>query len=168
MPNPLHPALVHFPIVLILVGAVAAVAAAFLRRGHLPLMAAILLGLGALGALAAVQTGEEEGGLAGMMPESTETILDEHEDWAETTRSLAIVAAILAAASAGLIRFPRTARALGAVTAFAALAAAYAVAQAGHYGGQLVYQHGVGINLAAGQTDGQSDVAPVKEDDDED
>jgi uncharacterized membrane protein len=166
LPNPLHPALVHFPIVLILVGAMAAVAAAFLRRWHLPLMAAILLSLGALGALAAVQTGEEEGGLVDLSSESTEAILDEHEDWAETTRSLAIVAAVLAVASACLVRLPRTARAVGAATAIAALAAAYAVAQTGHYGGQLVYGHGVGVNLVAGQADGPVVSAPRHDDDD--
>ena len=30
------------------------------------------------------------------------------------------------------------------------MAAAYAVAKTGHYGGQLVYKQGVGINTAAG------------------
>ena len=167
IPSPLHPALVHFPIALLLVGAMAAVAAAFLRRWHLPLGAAILLGLGALGALAAVQTGETEGGLAaGMISEPAEQMLDEHEDWAETTRSLAIVAALLAVASASLGRFPRTARVAGAAAALAALCAAYAVAETGHRGGQLVYKYGVGINLAAGQPDKSSASPAAKGDDD--
>lgn len=50
MPDPLHPAVDHFPIVLILLGAVAAIVAAIWRGGHLPRFGAVLLGLGALGA----------------------------------------------------------------------------------------------------------------------
>jgi hypothetical protein len=50
MPDPLRPAVDHFPIVLILLGAVAAIVAAIWRGGHLPRFAAVLLGLGALGA----------------------------------------------------------------------------------------------------------------------
>jgi uncharacterized membrane protein len=36
------------------------------------------------------------------------------------------------------------------------VAAAYAVAQTGHYGGQLVYKHGVGVNTAAGHNPANS------------
>jgi len=54
LPNPLHPAVVHFPIVLLLLGAVAALAAAFLPRGRLPLVAAVCLSMGAVGSVAAV------------------------------------------------------------------------------------------------------------------
>ncbi|MDD5198541.1 MAG: hypothetical protein PHC88_01955 [Terrimicrobiaceae bacterium] len=53
LPNPLHPAIVHFPIVLILFGTVVAVTAVFLRRWFLPWVAADLLVCGAAGALAA-------------------------------------------------------------------------------------------------------------------
>lgn len=168
LPNPLHPAVVHFPIVLILIGAMVAVAAAFAPRWRLPLITAILLGLGALGAIVAAQTGEEEGELANLNSEASETILDQHEDWAETTRTLAIVAALLAAVSVSLFRFPRTARILSAATALVALAASGAVALTGHYGGQLVYRHGVGINLEAGQADGLPVTFTGSGEDDED
>ena len=83
------------------------------------------------------------------------------------TRSLAILAAALAVVSAGLMRFPRTARVAGAMTGLAALAAAFAVAQTGHYGGQLVYEHGVGINVAGGAVDAPR-AAPKRGHDDDD
>jgi uncharacterized membrane protein len=43
-------------------------------------------------------------------------------------------------------RSPKVARGLGIAAAVAGLAASYAVAEAGHYGGLLVYQHGVGVS----------------------
>jgi uncharacterized membrane protein len=57
LPSPLHPALVHFPIALILFGAVVAVAAVFIGRRVLPPLSAGLLAAAALGAVAAAWTG---------------------------------------------------------------------------------------------------------------
>ena len=162
IPNPLHPAIVHFPIVLILLGTALALVAVILRRWHLPWAAAVLLAAGALGAFAATRTGSQQAEMVGEISERAEAVLDQHEEWGEMTRNLAIAAAILALASASLIRFSRTARGLGIVTAMVAVAAAYAVAQTGHYGGQLVYKHGIGINLAAGNNPVSADTIPAK------
>ncbi len=150
LPNPLHPAIVHFPIVLILLGTIAAVAAIVLRRWHLPWLAAVLLVAGAAGAFVAARTGGQQAEMVGELSDSAELVLDEHEEWGERTRTIALAAAILALVSAALARFPKVARSLAVATALAAGAAAYAVAETGHYGGQLVYKHGVGVNTAAG------------------
>jgi uncharacterized membrane protein len=150
LPNPLHPAIVHFPIVLILLGTMAAVVASVLRRWHLPWLAAVLLCAGAAGAFAAARTGGQQAEMVGEISDTAELVLDKHEDWGKLTRTLAFTAAVLALVSASLARFPKVTRSLGAATALAAVAAAYAVAQTGHYGGQLVYKHGVGTNTAAG------------------
>lgn len=150
IPNPLHPAIVHFPIVLILFGAAAAVVAVFFRRWHLPWLAAGLLAGGALGAFAAAWTGGAEEEIIGELSPQAEQILDKHEEWGERTRNIAILAALLAVASASTLRFPKTARGLGIAAALVAAVAAYAVAETGHYGGQLVYKQGVGINTGAG------------------
>jgi uncharacterized membrane protein len=148
IPDPLHPAVVHFPIVLILLGAVVAVVAVFLRRWHLPMLAAIVLVGGAGGALVATWTGEEEAEMAGEISEPADALLEEHEEWGEWTRNVAIVAALLAvgAAGVGLTRHLRVARGIGVATALVAVVAAYSVGMTGHYGGLLVYKHGVGIN----------------------
>ena len=154
LPSPLHPAVVHFPIVLLLLGAVVAVAAAFTRRGRLPLAAALLFGLGAIGTVVAVQTGERDGEIVGETP-AIEALLDQHEEWAERTQIAAVVAALLAAAAFATTqwtvaaRWQMVARGLRIATGVGALLAAWCVIQTGHYGGQLVYRHGAGVNLVS-------------------
>lgn len=150
IPDPLHPAIVHFPIVLLLLGAPLAVLAVFVRKWHLPVLAAVVLSLGAIGAVGATITGEKDAEMAGELAGNGEQILDEHEEWGELARNLGIIAALLAIASSTLARKPAAGRVVGSIVALAAVAAAFAVAQAGHYGGQVVYKHGVGVNAAAG------------------
>lgn len=151
LPSPLHPAVVHFPIVLILLGAAVAVGASVIRRWHLSALAAILLGLGALGALVAYQTGEAEGELVAEL-NGVEPVLDAHEQWAGRTRNVALAAAALALAALFTRRWPRTTHVLRAGAAVAALGASWCVYETGHRGGQLVYRHGAGINLAPAGT----------------
>jgi uncharacterized membrane protein len=160
IPSPLHPALVHFPIVLILIGTVVAIVAVFVRRWHLPWIAAGLLAFGAAGAIAAAWSGGGEKELVGELSATAEQLLDQHEEWGERTRTLAIVAALLALGATTVRRFPAISRTFSVATACAALAASYCVANAGHYGGQLVYKHGAGINTAAGAI-ADSAVAPA-------
>ena len=150
LPDPLHPAIVHFPIVLLLLGAPLAVMAVFVRKWHLPVLAALVLALGATGAVVATITGEQGSELAGELAGSGEKALDEHEEWGERARNSGLVAAVLAILSAALVRKPAAARIAGAVAALAAIAAAFSVAQAGHHGGRVVYKHGIGVNTAAG------------------
>jgi len=152
LPDPLHPAIVHFPIVLLLLGAPLALASLFLRKWHLPLLTAAVLTLGAAGAMVATWTGEEEAEVAGELSGGGENTLDAHEEWGERARNAGLVAAVLAIISAALGRRPVAGRALGAAAALAAVAAAFSVAQAGHYGGEVVYKHGVGVNVSAGSS----------------
>ncbi len=147
IPDPLHPAVVHFPIVLILLGAVAAIVAAFWRGGHVPRFAALLLALGALGTWVAVETGESGGGLLESGSPQLETLVDAHETWAKRTFAVTLVAAVAAVASALAGRWPRIARGVGIVAAVASAAAAYAVYETGHRGGALVYRHGAGVEV---------------------
>ncbi len=148
IPDPLHPAVVHFPIVLILLGAAAAIVAAFWRGGHLPHSAALLLALGVFGTWAAVETGEASGGLLETGSPQMEALVNAHQTWATRTFVVTIVAAIAAVASAFAARWPRFARAVAVVAAVAAAAAAYAVFETGHRGGALVYRHAAGVEVA--------------------
>lgn len=142
IPNPLHPAVVHFPLVLAVLLPVVALAGLWMiRRGSqarrawaLPLAVAAAL---TLSAWVAVQTGESQ-------EERVERVvadqpLDAHEEsaelfiWAAGT-VLVIVAAGLLPGVAG-----KSARVLGVLGAIVLVASAVRV---GHSGGQLVYVHG--------------------------
>ena len=163
LPDPLHPAIVHFPIALLLVGAAMAVAAVFVRRWHLPLFAAILLSLGALGAVAATVTGEEEEEKVEHAIPSAEPVLEEHAEWGESARNAGILSAVLAIGAAALASRPVIGRFLSVLTAFVAIGAGYAVVQAGHFGGELVYRHGAGVAVGAVGTDAAGPALPAME-----
>ncbi len=150
IPDPLHPAIVHFPIVLLLLGAPLAIIAIFLRKWHLPWLVALVLTTGAAGSIVATWTGGQDEEVVGGISENADAILEHHEEWGERTRNVAVLAAALALLSAALTRFPAASVSIGVLVAVAGIASAVCVAQAGHYGGLLVYKHGVGINTAAG------------------
>lgn len=150
LPSPLHPAVVHFPIVLILLGSLVAVAAAFTSRWHVRWIAAILLTLGALGTLLASSTGEEDGE-AVEHAAGVEPLLKAHETWADRTQvasAIAAALAIAAAATAAMGRWALASQVGSAACALVALLASLCVYETGHRGGQLVYRHGAGVNLA--------------------
>lgn len=150
IPSPLHPAIVHFPIVLILLGTVVAVGAVFVKRWHLPAISAVLIALGAIGAFAATWSGEEDAEVVESGSPALEGILDKHEEWGERTRNVAILAALLGIGGVALARkFPKVAQGFSIATAVVGVGASYCVAETGHYGGQLVYKHGAGVNTAA-------------------
>jgi uncharacterized membrane protein len=148
-PEPHHPAVVHFPIALLLLGAGVAVLSVFIRRWHLPFFAAVLLTLGAIGAVAATVTGEEEEEKVEHAIPSAEPVLEEHATWGERARNAGILAAALAIVAVIVARKPVGGRAASVVTAAVALVAGYCVAQAGHYGGELVYRHGAGVQMGS-------------------
>lgn len=159
-PEPLHPAVVHFPVALLLLGASVAVLAVFIRRWHLPLFAAILLSLGAIGAVVATITGEEEEEKVEHAIPAAEPILEEHAHWGEGARNAGIIAALLAVVAAVLVKKPVGGRVLSALAACVAVVAGYYVTQAGHYGGDLVYRHGAGVT-SGGQNMGSGEGSPA-------
>jgi uncharacterized membrane protein len=151
LPNPLHPAVVHFPIVLLLLGAVVALAAIFVRKHGVPALAAGLLALGAVGTWGAVESGESDGGLVENAAPQVNDLVDAHETWAKRTLTISIIAGLAAAGSVLAARWPRTARAVAVVAALVSMTAAYGVYQTAHRGGALVYRHGAGIQVVTTQ-----------------
>ena len=142
LPTPLHPAVVHFPVVLAIllplfvVGAVIAIrrGANARRAWMLPAAGAVAL---ALSAFAAVQTGGSQGERVERVV--SEQALESHEEKAEAFLTVSSIVAVLAVA--GLVGgiTGRTARVL---TGVGTLALVGLVVVVGHSGGQLVYRYG--------------------------
>lgn len=147
VPDPLHPAVVHFPVVLIVLGCAAAWLAVFVRKGNVPWFAALLLALGAAGAWVAKATGKAEGGLLENISPQMESLLDAHQDWAGRTVIAATITALVAVAAAAVSRFPRWARSAAVAAALAASVAGWTVYETGHRGGALVFEHGAGVRV---------------------
>ena len=142
LPNPLHPAVVHFPIVLmVLLPVVAAGALWAIRRGAVPAKA-WTVPVAAAAALTlsnwvAIETGEgEEERVESVVAESS---LHQHEEAAE--RFLLLSGVLLVVTAAGLLQgAPGRAARLGATVGALGLVALGV--QVGHSGGNLVYREG--------------------------
>lgn len=142
LPQPLHPFVVHFPVVLAVLLPLAALAAllairrgAAVRAAWLPVVA-LSAGL-SLGTWAAIQTGErEEDAVEGIVPAAA---FHEHEERAELFFPLTLVGLVVV--SAGLLggRPGEIVRGAAAVTG---VGLAIIGTMVGHSGGKLVYEHG--------------------------
>jgi uncharacterized membrane protein len=139
---PMHPLVVHFPIVLVMLLPISVLAALWvIRKGTTPRRAwALPVALAAalsVSAFAAVETGEnEEDRVERVVGEAA---LHGHEEGAE--RFLVLSGVLLLVATVGFV--PGTiGRAARIVTAVGAAGLVAAGAQVGHSGGTLVYEHG--------------------------
>ena len=139
----LHPAVIHFPIALGVVGALAAVVYLFLRKEWLRWFAPILLSIALLGAVAGYFSGQsaEDRAEALNVPDAA---IEEHEESAIWAMGLIGLAALLSWATHSRRRGEW-------VSALIAVLAAAAVLRTGHLGGVLVFVHGAGhVKAAAG------------------
>lgn len=139
---PLHPLVVHFPIVLTILLPISVLWALWaIRKGTTPRRAwaapAVVAATLALSAFAAVRTGENEEDRVERVV--SEQVLHGHEEGAE--RFLVLSGVLLLVAASGFL--PGTAgRAARLVTAAGAVGLVAAAVQVGHSGGTLVYRHG--------------------------
>ncbi len=146
----LHPMLVHFPIALFITSVLFDVLGVWLKHESLREGALWLLVLGVLTGLAAFASGDlaaeaaEKAGVA-------ESLIETHEHLAGAT--VGLFGALLVWRLLLRNRFsPRTqiAYLMVAIVGLGLLSAT------GHYGGSLVYEHGVGVNAPAARTSDQA------------
>ncbi len=167
----LHPMIVHFPIALIIVGFLAELTSFFIKKEFLSTAAFYLLILGTLGVVAAYFTGQYAGdGIVevGALKQALET----HEDAAELTLWIMILAAMARIAIVILKKYHGAYKGLAFVLFLFGVAA---IARTGFYGGELVYKHAAGVKINLGldlpadntnNTDAQESNKSRKDDDD--
>jgi len=164
LPSPLHPAIVHFPIVLMFLLPLAVVGALWAIRRGTPVVRAWMFPLVTAGVLvasawAAVETGETDEERAEEVV--GEQVLEAHEAAAE--RFLALSVGVLIVTAAGLAggSIGRVARGLGGAAALALILAGY---QVGHSGGRIVYGD-AGTRGLAGAVTGPGEGEDTRSDD---
>ncbi|MDA0709328.1 MAG: DUF2231 domain-containing protein [bacterium] len=137
-----HPILVHFPIVLLLVGVVFDAIGILGNRPYFLRTGFLLFALGALAAIPAALSGDQAADttqhIAGVAAD-----LDWHNTLGTTTALLAVFLTLLRAHLTFRRRFAGPVRALYLA---GAVGAALLVAASGYTGGRLVYDHGAGTH----------------------
>jgi uncharacterized membrane protein len=138
-----HAMIIHFPIALLMVGFFSEIIGVFNKREFFKNAAAFLLLFGAVGAIVAYISGNMAG--EGIEEGPLKIPLELHEQAATVTLWLAIVTALFRAA-VFLLKYNRRWVAWAFILLFTALAGSVSVT--GYLGGQLVYKHAAGVELA--------------------
>jgi uncharacterized membrane protein len=169
LPNPLHPAVVHFPLVLMLLLPISSLAALWaIRRGAaarrawaIPLAVAVAL---SASSWLALETGQaEEDRVENVVPQSA---LGRHEEAAERFLLFSGLTSLVVIMGLARGNVGTAARLLGTVGSFALILAGV---QVGAAGGELVYRHGAANAYvqASGSPGGVATPSGRHDDDDE-
>jgi uncharacterized membrane protein len=139
----LHAMFVHFPIALLMVAFLFELLAFFFNKTFFRSSAFYLLILGALGTIASYLAGNAAG--SGMEEGSLGKAIALHEQAATISLWLTIATAVLYLAVI-IFKYQKSWIRIAGIILFAAVIAA--IARTGYLGGQLVYKHGAGVELA--------------------
>lgn len=168
----LHPIIVHFPIALLIVAPILIVLGMIFHKSGKAFMvsAFVLMLIGTIATFIAVSTGESAGELAEGMA-NVESVLENHEELAETTRNIftALTAIFAAIIFIPLIFKKELGRAIVIPLSLAFLlfygAGIVVLLNTAHEGGRLVHELGVRAIMAS---NGQTTIQPNQKADDDD
>lgn len=134
---------VHFPIALLMVGFLSEVISFFYNQSFFRQAAFYLLQLGTIGIIASYLAGNAAG--EGMEEGALGKAMHLHEQTATIALWLTIITAVVYLA-AFIFKYDKNRTRIVGVILFAAVIGA--MARTGYLGGQLVYKHGAGVELA--------------------
>ncbi len=144
----LHPQIVHFTIVLVIIG-VAFRWLSLLGVKFAGPAATTLLVLAAVSSVGSVRSGTAAHGPVERVPGSRPAVV-EHEEWGERTQTVLLVLGVIELAALVLRRSPRAAMVRG-LAAVVGLVGVYSVYETSEHGGALVYSYAGGIGLRTGE-----------------
>jgi uncharacterized membrane protein len=134
----LHPLIVHFAIVLLIVGAIIQLTNIYFLKKELGWTSFALI---AAGVITAYLAGRNFHPHTHGLSEQAKLVLEQHDFWADWTINLGFIGVVL---QGGNLFFMTRKRWAVAIVAVVLLGSGFAVSQAGHYGAQLVHIEGVG------------------------
>jgi uncharacterized membrane protein len=151
MPNlgEYHPIVVHFAIVLLIVGAIFRWISLTQRVAFAGPAATTLLLAGTLAAVVAARSGLDAHGPVERIPGAVHAV-QEHEEWGLRTRNVFLAVALVELAALALARRGKARPALIASSALC-LAGLVCLFEAGEHGGDLVYSYAGGVGIQSGK-----------------
>ena len=144
----LHPQIVHFTIVLVIVGVVFRLVSLLGRPAFVSPAASTLLIAAALAAVVSVRSGTAAHAPVERAPGARPSVM-EHEEWGERTQVVLLVLGAIELLGLALRKSPKV-RMVHALAAVVGLAGVYAVYETGEHGGELVYAYAGGVGLRSG------------------
>ena len=144
----LHPLVVHFAIVLIIIGVAFKLVSLFGRPAFAAPTATTLLLLAAVAAFVSTQSGTAAHPPVERAPGARPLVM-EHEEWGNRTGHIMLGIGALELVGLALRRWPKV-KLVHALSALAGLAAVVSVYETAEHGGELVYSYAGGVGLRTG------------------
>ena len=144
----LHPQIVHFTIVLAIIGVAFRLVSLLGRPAFAGPAAATLLILAAASSVVSVQSGVAAHGPVEAAP-GTRPAVVEHEEWGERTRSILLLLGAIELLALALRKSPKV-RFLHTAAAVVGLVSVFFVYETGEHGGELVYAYAGGVGIRSG------------------
>jgi len=144
----LHPQVVHFTIVLAIVGVAFRLLSLLGKPAFASPAATTLLLLAAASSVVSVRSGTAAHGPVERAPGARPAVM-EHEEWGERTQTVLLIVGAIEILGLVLRRSPKV-RLVHSVAAVAGLAAVVCVYETGEHGGELVYGYAGGVGIRSG------------------